>query len=558
MIKILLKEYVRVLLLATLLLSAAHSNGQSIIAAWDFQTTSTGGTSAAVAPNSPTLFTANFGSGNLYLNGTNGSSTWITTTTGNELTAFGGTTVNTTGGLSTTTSGASALALLGGSGNSANGKSIVIKIDMTGFANLNVTYASQKTNTGFSTQTWEYSTNGTTWLPVQAVTSVTTSYSLITLNTITGLDNAPNAYLRFTGTGASSASGNNRLDNIQLRATAAPSGPTVTTLAASVSLPTEATLNGSVNANGTSTSISFQYGTSTSYGTSVVATPSTLATSVNTPVAATLTALSVNTQYHFRAVGTVGATPTNGNDGTFWTFANIPNEVIVNNPQATSLDLIVNSTTENGNPIGTQYAIREVNGSFLQANGTLGISQIWQTAADWSTITVTGLNSNTTYSFQVKARNGSNIETSFSSSASGTTAILQGANIIVTDLLNGFGNVCIDTDLTDSFTFDGSNLDGSDILISPLSGFTYSTDQNGIYTTSLVISYNGSSISGQTIWVKFSPVNVQSYDGNISLTGGGITEPESISATGSGINTSASSNTVAASNVTSTGAILNG
>ena len=100
---------------------------------------------------------------------------------------------------------------------------------MTGKSNLIVSYASQKTASGFSSQIWEYSTNGSTWSAVQTVTSVTTSFAVITLNTITGLDNAATAYLRFSGTGATSAAGNNRLDNIQLNASSSSSStPTLT------------------------------------------------------------------------------------------------------------------------------------------------------------------------------------------------------------------------------------------------------------------------------------------------------------------------------------------
>jgi len=58
----------------------------------------------------------------MYLDGTNGSSTWITANSGNEVTAFGGTALNATGSMSTTTATPASLALLAGTGNSANGK----------------------------------------------------------------------------------------------------------------------------------------------------------------------------------------------------------------------------------------------------------------------------------------------------------------------------------------------------------------------------------------------------------------------------------------------------
>ncbi|MEI6184121.1 MAG: InlB B-repeat-containing protein, partial [Bacteroidota bacterium] len=207
-----------------------QSTGQTLLAGWDFQTTSGGGTAAAVSPNSPQVFVANVGSGTMYLDGSNHSSTWVKASSGNELTAFAGSNLNTSGTtLSTTTTSPASLALLGGASTpTSNGKFIIFKFSMTGYTNLVVSYATQGTAAGFSTQTWEYSTDGSSWSSVGSVTSIPTSFAVKTLPTITGLDNATTAYLRFTGTGATSASGNNRLDNIQLNATAASVSHTVT------------------------------------------------------------------------------------------------------------------------------------------------------------------------------------------------------------------------------------------------------------------------------------------------------------------------------------------
>lgn len=49
----------------------------ALIAGFDFQTTSSGGTAVLAATNTPTVFNANVGSGTLYMNGTNGSSSWL-------------------------------------------------------------------------------------------------------------------------------------------------------------------------------------------------------------------------------------------------------------------------------------------------------------------------------------------------------------------------------------------------------------------------------------------------------------------------------------------------
>ncbi|MEI2748115.1 MAG: hypothetical protein V9E88_05085 [Ferruginibacter sp.] len=69
--------------------------------------------------------------------------------------------------------------------------------------------------------------------------------------------------------------------------------------------------------------------------------------------------------------------------------------------------------------LATEFAIQEAgSGNYVQADGSLGGTAVWQTAATWGTKTVTGLSVNTSYSFQVKARNGASVETGFGSSAS--------------------------------------------------------------------------------------------------------------------------------------------
>ncbi len=206
------------------------TNAPTLVAGWDFQTTSNGGTAAAAAPATPKIYIANFGSGTIHLDGTNGSSDWFVPTsgsTGTEVNGFGGTAVNATRGLSTVTTSPAALAILGGTSNAANGKRIVFAFSMAGRANLNITYATQRTTAGFNSQQWEYSSDGTNWAPLATIASgevagtITTAFGTtgaISLPTVTALDNATTAYLRLTVTGATSSTGNNRLDNIQLAA----------------------------------------------------------------------------------------------------------------------------------------------------------------------------------------------------------------------------------------------------------------------------------------------------------------------------------------------------
>ncbi|HEV8079672.1 MAG TPA: T9SS type A sorting domain-containing protein [Chitinophagaceae bacterium] len=128
--------------------------------------------------------------------------------------------------------------------------------------------------------------------------------------------------------------------------------------------------------------------------------------------------------------------------------------------------------------------------------------------------------------------------------------------ISTTSALADFGNVCINTTTApNSFTIDGSNLNGTNISIAALAGFTYSENQNGSYTNTLNFTYSGTSFTGKLIYVKFNPTAVQSYNGNIVLNGGGVTN-YSVPASGAGVNTAVSITTGGSSNVTPTSATI--
>jgi hypothetical protein len=224
----------RVLLAGAMLAMASLSQVRAdLVAGWDFQTTTNGGTATAVSPNTPKQYTANFGSGGLFLDGQNGSSDWIVGASNSELTAFSGTNANTAGtGFSTTTSGAAALTLVN---LTANGKSAVFRFSMAGFQDLVVSYATQRTATGFNAHAWAFSIDGANWTDHQSVVPPPAPFGVLTLDNITGLNGATDAYLRLTVSGATAVAGNNRLDNIQFNATAVPE-PTSMLLAGSVAL----------------------------------------------------------------------------------------------------------------------------------------------------------------------------------------------------------------------------------------------------------------------------------------------------------------------------------
>jgi alpha-tubulin suppressor-like RCC1 family protein len=85
---------------------------------------------------------------------------------------------------------------------------------------------------------------------------------------------------------------------------ASPPPPIVTTLAASSITATSAVLNGTVNANGSSTAPTFDYGLTTNYGTTSAGTPSEVSGTSSIPVSSTISGLSPGTTYHYRVNGT--------------------------------------------------------------------------------------------------------------------------------------------------------------------------------------------------------------------------------------------------------------
>ena len=101
--------------------------------------------------------------------------------------------------------------------------------------------------------------------------------------------------------------------------------PTVNTLGATLITDSGATLNGTVNANSISTTVSFDYGASTAYGNNVAGSPTPVTGGSTTAVSATLTGLSPGITYHFRVNGNGSNGATSGTDLTFTTLTSVQN-----------------------------------------------------------------------------------------------------------------------------------------------------------------------------------------------------------------------------------------
>lgn len=112
--------------------------------------------------------------------------------------------------------------LQGGTGNVNNGRHLTFSLSTLGYTNIIVTFASQGTATGFTSNQVQYSLDGITFIDFGAPYVPGTSFALFSfdLSSIAGLNDNPNAAFRIVFNGATSASGNNRIDNLVVEGTA--------------------------------------------------------------------------------------------------------------------------------------------------------------------------------------------------------------------------------------------------------------------------------------------------------------------------------------------------
>jgi len=278
-------------------------------------------------------------------------------------------TVTTTAATSVTTTGAT----LNGTVN-ANGSSTVVTFQY----GLTTAYGSTITAT-------QSPVTGSTVTPVSGPVSGLFSNTLY--------------HFRVVGVNANGTSYGNDMTFTTL---AAP--PTVVTTAASAITTTGATLNGTVNANGSSTTVTFEYGLTAGYGSTITATQSPVTGNVVTPVSAPVTGLSPNTLYHYRVVGSNIAGTSNGNDMTFTTALAPP---VITTTAATFVGLTYATLNGSGNAnndnttLSFEYGTTPAYGS-TAAGVPPTISG--NTTTNFSA-TITGLIGNTTYYYRAKGVN---------------------------------------------------------------------------------------------------------------------------------------------------------
>ncbi len=205
----------------------AASASANVVAYWNFNN-STGnstsgqlGTLNSLAPDQ--------GAGTLSIGGGSPTITFNTNNAGTANGVVGTFTGSTLNALGADISGG-AISMQGGVGGAgpvtANGGYIQFAISMSGFKDLQVSFSTRGTGTGFHVGQLSYSTDGVSFTNNGAAWDggASSSFFLVSrdLSSIVALNNAPSVTVRLTLSGASGSGGNNRIDNVQLNATPIP------------------------------------------------------------------------------------------------------------------------------------------------------------------------------------------------------------------------------------------------------------------------------------------------------------------------------------------------
>lgn len=136
---------------------------------------------------------------------------------------FGGATLDAPG-FTTSTAGESFSVV----GSNNNGLGFIIHASTLGFKDIQLTYTTRGTASGFTTHTIDYSLDGVNYINSATITGRNvTSFSLQTISfvSLTAANNNPNFKIRITLSGATTSSGNNRFDNIRITGTLSPCSP---------------------------------------------------------------------------------------------------------------------------------------------------------------------------------------------------------------------------------------------------------------------------------------------------------------------------------------------
>ncbi len=207
----------RIIISLLMLLVLLPAWAQQPIAYWsqNFNTLPSGGNGFT-----PASFpqAADVGAGDLFLQ--NFDQTVDGNGTYNTIQAFAGSTVN---GLSGFAAGQT-LSVQGGPDNSNNGSEIIIQVDTTDYLDIILSWAQRGTSTGFTSRQISWSVDGVSYqffAEDSGVLSSAFQSRSFDFSAVAELNNQAQVFFKITLDGASSASGNNRFDNLLVLGTAA-------------------------------------------------------------------------------------------------------------------------------------------------------------------------------------------------------------------------------------------------------------------------------------------------------------------------------------------------
>jgi O6-methylguanine-DNA--protein-cysteine methyltransferase len=216
--------------------------------------------------------------------------------------------------------------------------------------------------------TFEYGTTTSYGNSVTAIQSPLTGNTNTNENaTITGLTPGATYHFRIKAVNELGTSYGADIAYIELGQT-----PTATTSSPSVITTDGATLNGIVNANYLSTTVTFEYGTTTNYGNSIAAAQSPFTGNTNNNVNATITGLTEWAIYHFRikAVNELGTSY--GVDMSFIVF---PNLIGYYNLEESSGSVLTQTGSVNGTVYGSPARQQTGKNNYCYSfNGTSAIN----------------------------------------------------------------------------------------------------------------------------------------------------------------------------------------
>jgi len=247
-----------------------------------------------------------------------------------------------------------------------------------------------------------------------------------TSRSVTGLNASTTYYYRVRAYNSSGTSGNSNVINV---ATLSATGtPVVITNPATLIASFSVTLNGSVDPHGLSTTVYFQYGTTTSYGSTTLSQIKTGNTYQS--ITANLSGLTASTTYHFRIVATNSSGTRYGSDRTFTTLSATGAPVVTTSPATliASFSARLNGSVD---PHGLTTTVYFQYGTTTSYGLTTAPQSKSGNTYRSVSANISGLTASTTYHFRIVATNSSG--TRYGSDRTFTTLSATGAPVVITN-----------------------------------------------------------------------------------------------------------------------------